>query len=141
MRSILIVDDNGADIDLLRTALCEADPTVQTYAVETAVQALSFLTGENGFSAMPKPDVVVLDINMPGISGFQALRVIRGTAEWSSVKVVIWSSSSRDDDRRLAAELDAIEYLVKPPRWDELLALAHRLLTYLPPRMGCSEAG
>jgi CheY-like chemotaxis protein len=139
MSKILIVDDNTGDIELMRTAMCEVDPTVQVYGVASAVQALAFLTKENGFAAMPTPSLVLLDINMPGISGFQALRLVRDTPAWSEIQVVIWSSSCRGEDRDQAAALGAAEFVIKPSTWDQALALAWRLRSRLSPKDGCAD--
>ncbi len=139
MTSLLIVDDNAGDIELMRTAMCEIDGTVQVFAVPSGVQALAFLTREGGFSAMPTPDLVLLDINMPGISGFQVLRVIRDIPAWSAVHVVMWSSSRRTEDGEAAAAGGAGEFVVKPGTWDQTVAFARHLRRLLPEHGDCSD--
>ncbi|MBA3684476.1 MAG: response regulator [Planctomycetes bacterium] len=127
MASILIIDDNGADVDLMREALREIDVKIEVFSVENAVQGFAFLSKQSGFAQMPTPDVVLLDINMPVINGLQALRLIRETADWKRIPVIVWSSSSRREDQIEALRLGAVEYVVKPADWDGQVAFAHHL--------------
>ncbi len=127
MASILIIDYNVADVELMREALREIDPTVQLFSVVNAVQGFAFLSKQDGFAQVPTPDVVLLDINMPVINGLHALRLIRETRDWDPIPVIVWSSSSRGEDRSEALRLGAVEYVVKPADWEGQVALAHHL--------------
>ncbi|HYE06697.1 MAG TPA: response regulator [Planctomycetota bacterium] len=141
MPSVLIIDDNRADADLIKEALREVDLSVQVFSVENAVLGFAFLSKQSGFSQMPTPALVVLDINMPVITGLQALRLIRETGDWNAIPVMIWSSSSRREDREDALRSGAIEYVVKPAAWEGHVALAHRIAKLVAARDAGAAAG
>ena len=75
------------------------------------------------------PDVVLMDINLPGMSGFEALRRLREWPETRDIPVIALSAAAMERDRRRAEEAGFLRYLTKPVRVDELLAELEALLT------------
>jgi putative two-component system response regulator len=119
-RVLLVADDK-----FLRAA-CEASLRQRGFQVVTATD------GEEGLRLAreaPRPDVVLLDLVMPKMSGIEVLRALKGDAETRVIPAVILSSSSRDEDRREAANLGAVGYYVKANlSLKELAAQVSRLI-------------
>jgi two-component system KDP operon response regulator KdpE len=110
MTTVLLVDD---EVALLRTLSMNLE--ARGYRVRTARD------GESALSSLRKeqPDVVILDLGLPGISGVDALRELRG---WSAVPVIVLSARHGSDDKVEALDLGADDYVTKPFGIDELLA-------------------
>lgn len=111
--SVLLVDDSLSDIELSRYALFEEQPFSCHFALATSgCEALRVLT-ERAEKSAPI-DIVLLDINMPGMDGFETLRKIRGSRLFGGVPVIMCTTSSYGEDRNRAQELGASGYIVKP---------------------------
>lgn len=122
---IFIADDNLADVDLLRLAFEEtamtATITVATDGSDAMRQLKTFL-----------PSLVLLDIKMPEVDGFEVLSEIRRDERLKDVPVVMMSSSMAQSDRQRALQLGATTYWVKPGRFAELLELVQTLPSLVP---------
>lgn len=124
--AILLVEDDEADILLLRRALRNAriaNPLIEVRDGQTAIQ---YLAG-NGVYAdrarYPIPFLMLLDLRLPKLSGFEVLEWIREQPEWAELIVVVLTSSVHVPDEARAHELGANSYLVKPGNFDELVEL------------------
>jgi two-component system, chemotaxis family, response regulator Rcp1 len=110
---ILLVEDSVADAKLFRIALDEAGSTSEVMRAEDGDDALRMLTGiVNG--DVPRPDVVVLDINLPRVNGIDVLRRIKGDPELRTMPVVVFSTSRAEVDVAAAYACGASSYVVKP---------------------------
>lgn len=112
MARIMIVDDSPTDVQALRTMLEKSGHTVSECT--------------NGNDALPrvkqeKPDVVIMDVVMPGINGFQATRSLSKDPDTAKIPVVVVSSKNQETDRVWALRQGAREYLVKPVKESDLL--------------------
>jgi CheY-like chemotaxis protein len=116
--TILIVDDEATMIELLRAILEPAG--YRLFEASSATQALDRLDEV-------RPDLVLLDVAMPGLSGFTACHEIRRR---SRARVVIVSAHAREDDRARGIAAGASAYLAKPFRSTELLDVVERLLPH-----------
>jgi DNA-binding response OmpR family regulator len=121
---LLVVEDNPVDVRLLRYAL-DAEKTwkVQLSIAEDGEKAISVLL------AGPRPELVILDLNLPKRSGTEVLNVIRHTNELKGLPVAILSSSPMDviRGRVTDAHLEADWYFTKPMSIDEFVALGRQL--------------
>ena len=106
---ILLVDDNPVDLDLAREAFSEQVTRVDVTTRDSGVAALAYLRDP----LSQRPDVVVLDVNMPLMSGFEVLRAIKGDPALQTIPVVMLSTSTNPADVELAYSLFASSYLVK----------------------------
>ncbi len=112
--SILVVEDNRGDIELLRDALeCRAAP-VELFAVWNAADAYAFLAKGGQFRNAPTPDLVLIDLNLPGSDGRDILRSIKATKGLKRLPVVVYSGASRPEEIDECLALGAAEYVVKP---------------------------
>ena len=127
---ILIAEDNPDDVFFLQQAIKKAGVDCRLNSAHDGIQALAYLTGEGAFSdraAHPFPDVLLLDLNMPGMNGFEVLEAVRKHSGCSRLVVHVMSASSRDLDIQKAYDLHANSYVVKPSRVDELVRFVSAL--------------
>ncbi|HYG24391.1 MAG TPA: response regulator [Verrucomicrobiae bacterium] len=127
---ILAAEDNPDDLFLLREAFKKAAVTSSLHDVGDGLQVVAYLTGRDAFAdrgVYPFPHILLLDINMPGMNGFEVLQWIRGDPECGKLTVHILSASSRQSDVQRAYELRANSYVVKPSRLSELVKFAATL--------------
>jgi CheY-like chemotaxis protein len=129
MKHVLYVEDNPADAELADLALREVGAEVELHVVGTGPQAFEFLARRGGKAGVPPPppDLILLDLNLPVFTGAMVLAELRRHPTWSSIPVVMYTSSNLDRDRALATRLGA-RFENKPSNWDEALALAGRLI-------------
>lgn len=123
---ILYADDDENDAFLVQLAFSKAgvaNPLVVVSSGKAAIEYLS-VCAEPGRAAYPLPRLVLLDLNMPGKSGLEVLKWIRGTPALSTLVVVMLTSSNQDTDIHRAYLQGANGYLVKPGRIEELVTLA-----------------
>ena len=113
---ILYVEDDELDVDLVKTALdvvCESNQFEMDVA-EDGERALRLLMGAGDGHAVRKPDLILLDLNLPGVHGLELLKIIKTSAELSKIPVVIFSTSAAPPDVDESYRLGACGYLVKP---------------------------
>ena len=121
---ILIAEDNADDIFFLQQAINKARVDCHLTSACDGIQAVAYLKGEDGFAnraVYPFPDVLLLDLNMPGMNGFEVLEWVRKDSRCTRLVVHVMSASSRDLDIQKAYDLRANSYVVKPSRVDELV--------------------
>ena len=108
---ILLLEDNPADAELFQRAM--AGPYRITVA-QTGPEALDRLFQRGKFGRSKRPDLVVLDLNVPLLNGHEVLNVIKSNSNLRSIPVVVFSISDQVEDVRKAYELGACSYIVKP---------------------------
>jgi CheY-like chemotaxis protein len=120
---ILLVEDNAGDALLTVEAFKEAAVPTQVRVVEGGREALACLRREGWYAAAPRPDLVLLDLNMPHTDGREVLAEIRADPALKRIPVLILTSSRGDHDIALAYECGANAYLLKPGNLDDFFAL------------------
>jgi len=116
-KTVLYVEDEENDLLFMQRAFRKAGIGPALRAVGNGQEAIDYLAGNGGFADRarnPLPAVVLLDLNLPVISGFEVLEWLKSQAELSALPVVVFSSSAREEDRRRAFDLGAKEYFEKP---------------------------
>ena len=111
---ILIVEDNPADVYLIRECLTDRGIIPHLHIVSDGDEALRFLEKRSPFQDKPLPKLVILDLNLPKISGFQVLEFIKKDNRFKSIPVIILSTSSSIRDISHSYALNANCYVVKP---------------------------
>jgi CheY-like chemotaxis protein len=125
LRHILVAEDNEDDVFLLCQALRKVPNPAELHIVNNGAEAVSWLEGCGNYGdrkKFPAPDVLLLDLNMPKLNGFEVLAWIRASPEWGRLTVHVLTASSREKDVRQAYDLHANSYILKPTRLDELVA-------------------
>jgi CheY-like chemotaxis protein len=125
--SILVIEDNSGDVILIREALEEHGLRGPLSILGDGEKAINMIDRVQADSHAPCPDLVILDLNLPKVSGHEILKHLRSSNRWNDVPVVILSSSNAPQDRQSTLELGATGYIRKPSSFDEFLAIGGTL--------------
>ncbi|TYL40268.1 response regulator [Natronococcus pandeyae] len=125
---ILLVEDNPGDIRLLREAMAKTEIPHRIHTVRDGSAALEFVEADD--SDAPRPDIVLLDLNLPQVTGDEVLAEFKADPELRSTPVILFSSSRAPEDVRRAYELGANAYLSKPIDPDELEELVQSVVEF-----------
>jgi CheY-like chemotaxis protein len=123
---ILIAEDNPDDAFILRESFRKAGVRHRIQEARDGADAMAYLKGDGGYADRirhPFPDVLLLDLNMPRMNGFELLEWLRRDEQCRRLVVHVLTASCREADVERAYELGANSYLLKPGRMDELVAL------------------
>jgi CheY-like chemotaxis protein len=123
---LLVLEDSDEDYDTLREAALWVDSATVLKRAATGVAALDMLSG----SQKPHPDLVLVDLNLPGLDGREALQMIKTDVRLRHIPVVVLSTSNNDKDVMACYLAGANAYHVKPVRYEEHSALLQTILTY-----------
>jgi CheY-like chemotaxis protein len=129
----LLVEDSETDAILIRRAFVKGNIVNPLQVVTNGDQALAYLKGEGPFAnraEYPLPELVLLDLKLPGIDGFQVLRWIRQQPALKALRVVVLTSSDRIQDVNLAYQLGANSFLVKPVDFERFVEISQALKGY-----------
>jgi CheY-like chemotaxis protein len=116
---ILLVEDNPGDVRLTRECLKQARVANHLQVVTDGLQAMTYLRREGEHEAASRPDLILLDLNLPRRNGREVLAAIKNDAELRRIPVVILSSSTREEDVAGAYDLHANCYIAKPTQLDQ----------------------
>jgi CheY-like chemotaxis protein len=121
---ILMIDDNPTDVLLIKEAFafCEADSEV--YVAEDGVYALEFLKQQGQNIHAPRPDLILLDLNMPRKNGLEVLAELKADPELNSIPVIVYTSSVAKEDIKAAYNSHANGYIRKSVDFDECIKTA-----------------
>ncbi|MCG8588424.1 MAG: response regulator [Proteobacteria bacterium] len=120
---ILLVEDNPGDADLAREAFAEGSIESRIHWVEDGIEALDFLRHEEGFENAPRPDLILLDLNLPRCSGREVLAEIKSDPKLRTIPVVVLTSSERDRDIVDSYDLHANCYVSKPVDFPQFVSV------------------
>ena len=120
-RLVLSVEDDDAAFHLLKTAFEEGAPAVDLVRVLDGDEALKFLERSGRFQDAPRPDLVLLNINLPKKSGFEVLSEVAADESLRSIPVVVFTSSSLQAEKARCMALGAQDFLTKPASFDGLV--------------------
>ena len=119
---VLSVEDDDAAFYVIRAAFSELPWSIQLLRAKNGKEALALLhEQETQAPATQRPDLILLDLNLPGLSGLDVLAAIKAEQALISIPVVIFSSSSHDQDRNSSLALGAQQYITKPNTFDEVV--------------------
>lgn len=121
LMEILVVEDNPADIRFMSEIFKEGRLANRVTAMRDGDSAMRYLRGEGEFAGAVKPDLVLLDLNMPGKDGRKVLEEIRKDPLLSHLPVIILTTSSAMEDVSRSYDLQANSYMVKPADINQLI--------------------
>ena len=120
--NILLVEDNPADVRLTQEALKEAaNATTRLHVAGDGVEALEFLHKQGDFASAPRPDLMLLDLNLPRVDGRQVLAEVKSDPDLRRIPVVILTTSPSEDDILHAYDQHVNSYIRKPVDLDAFL--------------------
>ena len=119
MSSILIIDDSPTEIHVLKTML-----------EKNGFKAITATSGEDGIAAAKaeKPDLILMDVVMPGMNGFQATRALTRDAETAGIPVIIVTTKDQETDRVWGLRQGAKDYITKPASEPDLIGKINQAL-------------
>jgi len=124
---ILLVEDNAGDVRLTMEALKDAKVQNKLSVARDGIEALAFLRREGAFADMPRPDVILLDLNLPKKNGHEVLAEIKADPELKRIPVVILTTSAADADILRSYNLHANAYVSKPVDLDQFLMVVRAI--------------
>ena len=127
--NILVIDDNKADIRLVEEALNSTNHPVGIKALMDGDIALEHLEHIASLQET-KPNLILLDLNMPSIDGFELLKKIKNDKELKRIPIIIFTSSASEEDLKKSYDLHANAYLVKPFKLEVFLAIMTSMLDF-----------
>lgn len=139
---ILLVEDNPGDVRLTIEALKEAKMRNNLSVVGDGVQALAFLRRQGEYAAAPRPDLILLDLNLPKMDGREVLATIKEDADLRRIPVVVLTTSKAEEDILRSYDLHANCYITKPVDPEQFIAVVQSIedfwltIVKLPPDKG-----
>jgi CheY-like chemotaxis protein len=130
---ILLAEDREDDIFLIQRAFKRAHLSNPLYVVRDGDEAIEYLKGEDKFSnrvEYPLPDLMLLDLKMPRLDGFEVLKWVRANPSLNKLRIVVLTSSEIMADRNLAYQLGANSFLVKPLQFERFVEAIKMLSQY-----------
>jgi chemotaxis family two-component system response regulator Rcp1 len=124
---ILLVEDNPGDVRLTREALREGKVYNNLHWAKDGVEALEFLRREGKHSAAPRPDIILLDLNLPKKDGREVLSSIKNDDRLKQIPVVILTTSEAEEDVLRSYELHANCYITKPVDLDKFIVVVQSI--------------
>ena len=116
---VLLVEDNPADARLAKEVFRDVNSSVRLHFASDGLIAMAFLKREGIYADAPRPDLILLDLNMPKMDGRAVLARIKEDDDLKIIPTVVLSSSEADVDVLISYRLHANCYLRKPAQWDE----------------------
>lgn len=134
-KTVLVAEDDPNDVRLLELAAQQFSPNeIRFEVVRDGEEALAYLAGEGKFAnrkSHPFPDLVLLDVRMPKLDGFQVLQWIRGEPEHRSLKVFVWADSQFHSDVERAQRGGADRIIPKPNHMSALREILREIKDFL----------
>lgn len=118
---ILLVEDNEGDVGLIEEVLEETNIKNNLNVATDGEEAILFLHGEGKFSGSSRPDIILLDLNLPKKDGREVLREIKEDSNLKNIPVIILTTSQAEKDIQRAYELHANAYVNKPLDFDQFI--------------------
>jgi two-component system, chemotaxis family, response regulator Rcp1 len=120
---ILLIEDNPGDVFLIQETLREHGLVYQLSVIEDGEEAVSFARREGQYARAVRPDLILLDLNLPKCNGREVLQSIQENPELTQVPLVIFTSSDSPQDRLAAAEPNVSCYIRKPSSLEEFMKI------------------
>ena len=124
---ILLVEDNPGDVRLTREALDVGHSRGILSVVNDGVEALAFLRREGRYADVPRPDLILLDLNLPRMGGREVLAAIKADDQLRRIPVVILTTSTDERDVARAYDLHANCYITKPVDFEQFIGVVRAL--------------
>jgi two-component system, chemotaxis family, response regulator Rcp1 len=120
---VLLVEDSPGDVRLTKEALAEANGAIRLHVVCDGVEAMSFLRRERKYAGVPRPKLILLDLNLPRMDGREVLSQIKADAMLKTIPTIILTTSEAERDVLQSYELLANCFLSKPVQLDAFESL------------------
>ncbi len=138
--SVLLVDDDPGDVLLIREAFADHKVGNTLSVVSDGVEAMAFVRGEGAHAGAERPDLVLLDLNLPRKNGMEVLEEIKSNPDLAVIPVVVLTTSAAEEDILRSYSLHANAYITKPVDFERFTEIVRQIddffvgLVKLPPR-------
>ena len=127
---ILLVEDNQSFVSLMMEALKESQVLTNLNVVMDGAEALAFVRRESKYAHAPRPDLILLDLNLPKKKGQKVLEEIKNDADLKRIPVVIFTVSSAEQDILRSYDLHANCYIIKPKDLDQFISVVNATINF-----------
>ena len=124
---VLLVEDSPGDVRLTQEAFRDANKSIQLLVASDGVEAMAFLRREGPHAHAPRPELILLDLNLPKMDGREVLAQIKSNDALKTIPTVILTTSEAETDIVKSYQLQANCYLSKPVQFDEFAALVRSI--------------
>ena len=124
---VLLVEDDEGDVVMTREALEEGKVLNRLHVVGDGVEAIEFLRREGQYAEAPRPDLILLDLNLPRRDGRQVLAEVKGDADLRRIPIVVLTTSEAEEDILRSYDLHANAYVTKPVDFDRFVAVIQQI--------------
>jgi CheY-like chemotaxis protein len=124
---VLLVEDDPGDTLMIREAFEENKLRNRLTSVPDGVEALAYLRGEGQYAAAPRPDLILLDLNLPRKDGREVLAEIKDDERLRAIPVVVLTTSEAEEDIVRSYKLHANAYVTKPVDFDRFIAVVRQI--------------
>lgn len=115
---VLLVEDSPGDVRLTQESFRDFGRPIQLHLAVDGVEAMAFLRREGAFADAPRPDLILLDLNLPKMDGREVLSLIKSDQNLKIIPTIILTTSDDEADVQISYQLQANCYLRKPAHWD-----------------------
>jgi CheY-like chemotaxis protein len=115
---VLLVEDNPGDARLARESFRDVNESIRLHLASDGLEAMAFLRRQGAHIRARRPDIILLDLNLPKMDGREVLAQIKGDESLKMIPTIVLSSSESDADVSISYQLGANCYLRKPAHWD-----------------------
>ena len=127
---VLLLEDEAADAYLVKVALKENKALVRLHHVLDGREGMGFLQKNGDYSNAPRPDLILLDLNMPGMNGYEFLTFVKSDDSFKSIPIVVLTTSDVESDIVCVYQLGAASYITKPTGMDSFISMIDKLSDY-----------
>jgi CheY-like chemotaxis protein len=124
---ILLVEDDPGDVLMTREAFADYKLRNKLHVVDDGAEAMAFLRQEGRYADRPRPDLVLLDLNLPRMDGREVLEAIKSDPELASIPVVVLTTSEAEDDVLRSYSLHANAYVTKPVDFERFIEVVRQI--------------
>jgi chemotaxis family two-component system response regulator Rcp1 len=115
---VLLVEDSPGDVRLTQEAFRDSGKPVRLHLAADGIEAMAFLRREGKYAEAPRPDLILLDLNLPRLDGREVLAMIKKDQNLKIIPTIILTTSDAEADVQISYQLQANCYLRKPAHWD-----------------------
>jgi CheY-like chemotaxis protein len=124
---VLLVEDDPGDVLMTREAFEDYKVTNQLHVVQDGADAMAFLRREGEYADVPRPDLVLLDLNLPRMDGREVLQAIKSDPTLASIPVVVLTTSEAEEDVLRSYSLHANAYVTKPVDFERFIDVVRQI--------------
>ena len=125
--NVLLVEDDPGDVLMTREAFDDYKVRNQLHVVNDGVEAMAFLRQEGEHADKPRPDLILLDLNLPKMDGREVLEAIKSDTGFSSIPVVVLTTSEAEEDVLSSYSLHANAYVTKPVDFESFIGVVRQI--------------